>query len=47
MQVNEADTVNLDQGAWIDVDDEGPIDDEVVVSGDGEEINILIERSGA
>ena len=35
---------NFDQGDWVDVQ---PMDDEVVVSGDGDKIQILLERLGA
>ena len=35
---------NFDQGDWVDVQ---PMDDEVVVSGEGDKIQILLERSGA
>ena len=37
---------NIDQGDWADVDDGQPMDDEIAVSGEGEEIQILLERSG-
>ena len=45
----EIDTVNQEDSDWVDVDDRGPMDDddEVEVSGEGEEIHILLERSGA
>ena len=47
MQGNEIDTANQEDSDWVDVDDGGPMDDEVEVSGEGEEIHILLERSGA
>ena len=47
MQGNEIDTVNQGDLDWVDVDDGGPMDDKVEVSGEGEEIHILLERSGA
>ena len=46
MQGNEIDTLNQGNSDWIDVDNGGPMDDEVEVSGEGEEIHILLERSG-
>ena len=46
-QGNEIDTANQEDSDWVDVDNGGPMDDEVEVSGEGEEIHILLERSGA
>ena len=44
-KANEAvEMTNFDQGDWVDVQ---PMDDEVVVSGEGDKIQILLERSGA
>ena len=44
-KANEAvEMTNFDQGDWVDVQ---PMDDEVVVSGDGDKIQILLERLGA
>ena len=44
-KANEAvETTNIDEGDWVDVQ---PMDDEVAVSGEGDKIQILLERLGA
>ena len=46
-QANEAvEAADFDQGDWADVDNGQPMDYEIAVSGEGEEIQILLERSG-
>lgn len=37
----------FDEGDWADVADGEPMDEDVEISGEGEEIHILLERSGA
>ena len=36
----------LDEGNWADIDDGEPMDDDVEVSGEGNEIHVLLEMSG-
>ena len=36
----------LDEGNWADIDDGEPMDDDMEVSGEDDEIHILLEMSG-